>query len=127
MNITAEVIKIAPTREDAVDYGKVIFRVDFIKRVDIDSSYDFWVFMKTLVDGGAQKIIGNMKVVEYVDSSGIGVLINAAKLARKNNGDIVLAHVFPEVKDIFKIINLQNFIKVFNTEVEAIEHFRYVK
>ena len=67
-----------------------------------------------------------MKNLEYIDSSGIGVIINAVKLLRAKKGDIVLSSVSSEIKELFKVINLQNFVKMYNNDAEALNTFRYV-
>ncbi len=126
MVINFEIIKISTRTGEAIDYSTLIFRVDLGKKVDIENSNDLWIFFKTLTDGGAKKIMVDMKNLEYIDSSGIGVIINTAKLLRPKKGDIVLVNISQSVKDIFKVINLQEFIKTFNLEAEALNFFRYI-
>ncbi|OHD71651.1 MAG: hypothetical protein A2W19_02315 [Spirochaetes bacterium RBG_16_49_21] len=126
MNIIVDLLKISQTASNKIDFSTVIFKIELTQKVDIDHSKDLWIFLKTLISGGAQKIFVDMKNLGYIDSSGIGVLINAAKLARKQKGDIILANVSDEVKGIFKVINLENFIKIYNSEVDAINSYRYL-
>jgi anti-anti-sigma factor len=126
MVINFEIIKISTRTGEAIDYSTLIFRVDLGKKVDIENSNDLWIFFKTLTDGGAKKIMVDMKNLEYIDSSGIGVIINTAKLLRPKKGDIVLVNISQSVKDIFKVINLKEFIKTFNLEAEALNFFRYI-
>jgi anti-sigma B factor antagonist len=126
MNITFEIIKISPVSTEKIDYTTIVFKTTLPQKIDIDNSKDLWIYFKTLITGGAKKIFVDLKKVEYIDSSGIGVFINSAKLIRKQNGDIVLANVSEEVRNIFRVINLDEFIKIYNSEVEAINSFRYV-
>ena len=126
MNITFEIIKISPVSTDKIDYATIVFKTTPPRKIDIDNSKDLWIYFKTLISGGARKIYVDLKSVEYIDSSGIGVFINSAKLIRKQKGDVVLANVSDEVRNIFKVINLDEFIKIYNSEVEAINSFRYV-
>ena len=126
MVINFEIIKISTRSGEAIDYSTLIFRVDLGKKVDLENSNDLWIFFKTLTDGGAKKIMVDMKNLEYIDSSGIGVIINTAKLLRPKKGDIVLVNISQSVRDIFKVINLQEFIKTFNLEAEALNFFRYI-
>jgi len=126
MNITFEIIKISPVSTEKIDYTTIVFKTSPPQKVDIDNSKDLWIYFTTLISGGARKIFVDLKNVEYIDSSGIGVFINSAKLIRKQKGDVVLANVSEEVKNIFKVINLDEFIKIYNSEVEAINSFRYV-
>ena len=126
MSIHFEIIKVTTRSTESVDYNTIIFRVDFGRKVDLENSSDLWIFFKTLADGGAKKFIVDMKNLEYIDSSGIGVIINTAKLIRPKKGDIVLINVSQSIRDIFKVINLQEFIKTFNLEAEALHYYRYV-
>ena len=126
MGINFEVIKISPLSAERIDYATLIFKADLPKKVDIDNSKDMWIFFKTIIDGGVKKIFIDMKQVEYIDSSGIGIIINAAKLIRKQKGDLVIANVSNEIREIFKVISLENFIKVYNNEVEAVKALKYI-
>jgi anti-sigma B factor antagonist len=127
MDINIDIIKISPVSTDRIDYTTLIFKAEMPDKVDIDNAKDMWVYFSTLIAGGALKIYTDMKKLSYIDSAGIGVLINTAKMIRLKKGDIVLANVTDDIRDIFKVINLENFIKIYNSEVEAINSFRYVK
>ena len=126
MKIIFEMIDIAQVQNDNADYNTLIFKIELGKTIDLDNTKHIRVFFDTLINGGARKILIDMKAMEYIDSAGIGILINTAKLIRSKGGDIVLTSVSSEIKNIFNIINLQDFIKIFNLEVEAVEFFRYL-
>ncbi len=127
MNIQFDIIKISPVTLDKIDYTTTVFKLTLPQKVDIDNSNDLWIYLKTLVAGGAQKIYIDLRNVGYIDSSGIGVFINTAKLIRKHKGDIVMSNVSDEIKSIFKVIKLEDFIRVCNTDVDAMKSFRFVK
>lgn len=126
MKLNVEIIKISPIATDEIDYNKLIFKVEFPKKVDLNNVNDLWIHLKSIVDGGALKVMVNMINLEFINSSGIATLINAAKSIRKNKGDIVLYSVPQEIRNIFKIVNLQDFIKIYGTEGEAFNFFRFV-
>jgi len=125
MNINFDMVKISPRMHDAPDYRTLVFKVDFPRKIDIENSDDFWLFFKALADGGALNLLVNMERAEYIDSSGISVLINTTKLLRKAGGDLVVTTVSQEIKKIFSIVYLQDFIKFFHSEIEGINHFRH--
>ncbi|PKL37242.1 MAG: hypothetical protein CVV44_16545 [Spirochaetae bacterium HGW-Spirochaetae-1] len=126
MNVNIEVVKVSPIVKDVIDYSTIIFKIRFPKRVDFENSRDFWIFFNALIEGGALKLLLDLHDLEYIDSSGIGVLISTAKALRKNSGDVVLANASSDVRNVFKVVNLQSFIKLFNTDGEAFNHFRLV-
>ncbi len=127
MNIQFDVIKVSQVSGEKIDYTTLIFKVILPQKVDIDNSKDLWIYLKTLVAGGTQKVFIDLQKVDYIDSSGIGVLINTAKLIRKQKGDIVMANVSDDIKSIFKVIKLEEFITIYNSEVEAIKSFSYIR
>lgn len=126
MDIAFEIIKISPRIEENIDYSTLVFKINLIKNVNSDNSNDYWIMLRTLIEGGAQKILIDFKNTEYIDSSGIGVLIKAAKLIKANKGEIAISNVSNELKEIFKVINLHNLINIYNTDVEAVNSFRYI-
>lgn len=121
-----ELIKIAPIRDIELDYDRIVFKVRAADVLDLDNSSDMWLFFKTLIDGGAKKLLVNMEGLDFIDSSGIGILIKAAKLIRSNRGDISLFNVPERIDMIFKPVELRKFIKMFDTEKEAITYFRMI-
>ena len=123
MNIVFDLLKLSESSTDRIDYNTLIIKAELPQKIDVDNSWDLWVFLKTLISGGALKIYVDMKNLEYIDSSGIGVLVNGAKLMRKQKGEIIMANVSDQVKGIFKVINLENYIKQYNSEHEAIRSF----
>ena len=127
MNMQFDVIKVSQVSAEKIDYATVVFKVTLPEKVDIDNSKDLWIYLKTLVAGGAQKIFIDLQKVNYIDSSGIGVLINTAKLIRKQKGDIAMANASDDIKSIFKVIKLEEFIMLYNSEVEAVKSFSYIR
>ena len=79
--------------------------------------------LKSLVAGGATKIVLNMAEIDYIDSSGLGTLV-AAHLSTKNAGASVrlcnLGHKFNEVMQLTKLITI---FDVYDTEAAAVSSF----
>lgn len=125
MKLICEVIDVSQLQNEVIDYGVLIFRLELGKAVDLENVKHLRVFLNTLIEGGLRKIIVDMKSLEYIDSAGIGTLINTTKMIRGKGGDVVLTNVSSDIRNIFNIINLQDFIKVFNLEIEAVDYFRY--
>jgi anti-anti-sigma factor len=126
MDMIMDIIKISPVSTDRIDYSTLIFKAELPQKVDVDNSKDLWLFFSTIINGGALKIYLDLKKLDYIDSAGIGVIINAAKMIRLKKGDIVIANISDDIRSIFKVISLENFIKIYNSEVEALNSFRYV-
>lgn len=123
MEINLEIIKIAQLNTSAIDYDRLIFKIQYPKRVNIENARQLFILLNNLAAGGAKKILIDLLELEYIDSVGIGNLISIAKLIRKNDGDIILSSPSGDIMTVFKVINLPGFIKVFNSQGEAINHY----
>jgi anti-sigma B factor antagonist len=93
---------------------------------DADGSSSFMYILMALINGGVTRVIVDMNDLEFIDSLGIGTLINAAKQIRKKNGDLVLARVPDKIEKILQPVNIQRFIKMYATEQDAIHHLKYM-
>jgi anti-sigma B factor antagonist len=120
------VLHIIKRQDDTVDYDNLILRVMVAAILDGHTAGDISIFMKTLIQGGAKKIILDIAGLDFIDSSGISVLIQIAKMLRHVNGDIALLNVPERIQLLFQPIKLNRFIQMFNTEDEAINFFKMV-
>jgi anti-sigma B factor antagonist len=57
------------------------------------------------------KFVLDLKPIQFIDSTGIGVLISALKTARQKNGTFMLWHVNQEVMSLLSLMKLD---KVFD-------------
>lgn len=126
MDIHFDIINISPVHHIEIDYSLIVFNLDIPNELTIDNSNDYWVLLKTFIEGGAQKILLNMENTECIDSSGMGMIINTTKSIRNSSGDLILACVSKEIMKVLDIVSLQEFIKVFKNEHEAVNYFRYI-
>ncbi|MFC1668791.1 STAS domain-containing protein [Spirochaetota bacterium] len=126
MDVHCDIIKINPLADDSLNFNHIIFRICLKKGVDGSNINYIIHFINTLINGGALKIIVDMKEMEYIDSSGIGAFIKTAKIIRANKGEIAFLDVPSQIKDIFKIVKLQNFIKILHSETEVLNFFSFL-
>ncbi|MBN1531630.1 MAG: STAS domain-containing protein [Spirochaetes bacterium] len=126
IHVTIDLISLGKGQGEPVDYDLMLFRLGLPERLDTENSRDALLLLQALRRGGAKKVLLDLSVLQYVDSAGIGVLIAAAKEYRANRCEMALSGVTREVRNVFKMINLQGFIRVFNLEAEAVNYFRYL-
>jgi anti-sigma B factor antagonist len=74
-----------------------------------------------LLNGGTTKLIVDLSGVEYLDSTGLGVLIGGLKRARERDGDLKLLCDNPRILRIFEITGLTKIFDIQRTEAEALE------
>jgi anti-anti-sigma factor len=82
--------------------------------------------LERALDSGAcefERIVLNMGRVEYLDSTGIGLLVRYAQNMRKRGGDLRLAEPMPFPIAVLKLANLSSFLPVHATEDAAILSF----
>ncbi len=59
-----------------------------------------------LIDDGKLKIIIDLEQVEWMNSSGLGILIDAVTVLKNNNGALRLVNVSDRIKNLLKITKL---------------------
>ena len=69
------------------------------------------------------KIIFNFADVEFIDSSGIGLIVNALKKLSEKNSKLKLCNLNKTVTNIFKQIKIYSFFEVYDSLDEAIDSF----
>jgi anti-sigma B factor antagonist len=72
-----------------------------------------------LIDEEKLKIIIDLDGVEWMNSSGLGILIGAVTLLKNNNGDLRLINVSDRIKNLLKITKLQTVFEVCQNFEEA--------
>ena len=65
-------------------------------------------------------VVVNLAGVEYMDSTGLGVLVTALKRIREKSGNIVLAGLSPHLSKIFEITGLRKVFTVYPNEEDAL-------
>lgn len=75
------------------------------------------------LDGGAKKILLNMRDTTTIDSSGIGEMVMSYTSATNRGGRLKLTSLPPKVHDILHITQLITVFEVFDDEGEAVASF----
>lgn len=88
------------------------YQVTPIGEIDIMSSEELKKEIKNLIDEKKDIIINGEKI-EYMDSTGLGVLISLLKKTKENNNKIVIKNLKP---NIYKLFNITGLTKVFEIE-----------
>ncbi len=67
-----------------------------------------------------KKLVVNLKSVTYLDSSGIGTLVEVFRRVNGYGGKLVLCGLNERVHSVFEITKLDRFFKICETEAEAL-------
>ncbi|HID38661.1 MAG TPA: anti-sigma factor antagonist [Calditrichaeota bacterium] len=68
--------------------------------------------INNLIDQEKIKIIIDMKDVDWVNSSGLGILIGAITTLKNNNGQLSLINISDRVENLLKITKLQSLFNI---------------
>ena len=74
-----------------------------------------------LETSGVKHILFNLEAVKFIDSSGLGVILGRYKKINTAGGKVLIAHIQPQVIQIFELSGLLKIIKFYNSEAEALE------
>jgi anti-sigma B factor antagonist len=80
--------------------------------------------LKRVVDEGARRIVVNLSRVEYVDSSGLSLLLSVYRRVRLAGGDLRVCCLQPKVKQTFALIRFDRILDVDPTEEAAVAALR---
>jgi anti-sigma B factor antagonist len=95
--------------------------VDLEGEIDVLTSPRLKTALAAIVDAGALTIVLNLGRVQYMDSTGLGVIVSALKRIREKDGAIVLTGLSPHLAKIFEITGLRKVFDVYPTEDEALK------
>jgi len=70
------------------------------------------------LDAGRRKLVLDMTAVDFIDSSGLGALVGSLKNVTKEQGEIRIAGLSPQVQTIFELTRLHRIFDLYKT-VEA--------
>ncbi len=79
--------------------------------------------IRSLVQQGERRLILNLADVSYVDSAGLGEIVQAYATTAKNGGTLKLLNVTKRIKDLLSITKLLTVFETFDSEPEAVKSF----
>ena len=72
------------------------------------------------VEGGVKHLLINLTRVEYLDSTGLGILIGGVKRLKEQGGSLRLVGPSARIQRIFEITGLNKIFDVYASEQEAL-------
>lgn len=80
--------------------------------------------LKKAVESGHKKFVFDLGGVDWMNSSGIGLLISAHTTARNNGGEMKLARATDKITSLLVITKLNSVFETYATVDEALARFR---
>ena len=101
--------------------GISIFRME--GDIDINTSPGMKKSFDKAISEKKDRIIINLKGVEYVDSSGLATLVEILKNLRGYGGKLKLTNLSPKVMGLFEITKLNKLFDIIGEEEDALSSF----
>jgi anti-sigma B factor antagonist len=111
------VLSIETDNTQSVPIMKVIGRVDSDSAPELDDA------LTKLLQDNKNKIILNLKGVEYMSSAGLRAVVKAFQSAKKSGGDVRLASVSDPVEVVLRTVGMMQMLRMYPTDEEAMASF----
>ena len=99
--------------------------VDLSGRITLgDASAVVRDVINDLMGKGNKKVLLNLGGVDYIDSSGIGLLVSSFSTVRSQGGELKLVNLSKRIGDLLKITKLYSLFDVKDDEAAAVASFR---
>lgn len=95
--------------------------LDVEGEVDVYTSQTLKQEITRVVSEGVRYIVLNLSKVEYLDSTGLGLLIGALKRLRENQGNLIIVSPSMRIMRVFEITGLYKIFSIYPNEAEAAE------
>jgi len=89
--------------------------------IDIYSAPEFKEILVSGIEGGVRRMIVDLSLVTFIDSTALGVLVSGAKRVRPRNGNLDIVCTDQNIIRIFEITGLDRIFGIFATRGEALE------
>ncbi len=85
---------------------------------------EFSTEIKTLINEGHVDIVLDMEKVEYINSTGLGILISGYTTIKKNGGELRICGVRERVENLLNITHLKLLFQTYESRDKAVASFR---
>lgn len=106
--------------EESSDGGAHIIRV--AGEIHVTTAPTFAHGLTEAIDAGKTAIVLDMSGVEFIDSTGLSVLLNGLRLVSQKRGRLALVCANPTVLRLFQITKLDGTFDIFADRAAAIAH-----
>jgi anti-sigma B factor antagonist len=83
--------------------------------IDISTAPSLRMHLHDLIEQAKLRLIVDLEAVDFLDSTGLGVLVSALKRVRGDQGDLVLVCTRPQILKVFDITGLSRVFAIHET------------
>jgi anti-sigma B factor antagonist len=88
-------------------------------RLNMVSAGQLRELVASTVAGGNPRIVVDLSAVDFIDSSGLGALVNGLKTARQAGGDLRISAPNDQVKLVLQLTNMERVLSSYPTAESA--------
>lgn len=108
------------TRDVAMPNGQIATIVELSGSVDPQSLEIFETLLDDLREKGKIRIILDLKKLKYINSTGMGMMVQVSDSFREEGGDMVLMHVNSKIMLVLEMLGLQELFRIVTSEEDAL-------
>ncbi len=79
--------------------------------------------IRRILDQGSKRVLDNLHDIDWINSTGMGILISGYTTMRRGGGDLRLLNVSDRIRSILYVTKLNTIFRCFNDEDEAVASF----
>jgi anti-sigma B factor antagonist len=79
--------------------------------------------LKDIILAGNGRVVIDLAETDFMDSSGLAVVVAGLQAARKKNGDVHLAHMSDTIRAVFELTRLHTVFQIFDDADAAVRAF----
>ena len=83
--------------------------------------------LNDVISDGNVKIVVDLDLVDYISSAGWGIFVGEIKGVRQSNGDIKLASMRPDVREVFDLLEFDTLLTPYDSRGDALAAFEVEK
>lgn len=97
--------------------------LDIHGEIDLYNTPEIEMLTRKLAKEGKTRILINLREAPYIDSTGLGMLLNIQKELQRVSGALKLTGFSPGLRKIFEMTKLITRFEVFESEEDALKAF----
>ncbi len=90
-------------------------------KLDATTAKTFEDKILRLINSGAQRLVVDLALLEYVSSSGLRVFLLAAKRLQATDGKIILCGLQDHVRQVFDLAGFSSILSIYGSRDEAVK------
>lgn len=111
-------------REDRLPSGEAVVTGQVIGSINTSNIYDFETQIKVFTDKGLRLICLDLAKLDYINSTGLGLLVKISDGLSEKGGRMHLYNLPPNIESVLSMLGLTDIIRIYKSREDAMKAFR---